>query len=86
MYEPPQIISFPVAPPKGMQSRRSARNAIAVLIDHEGKVLAARMGTESSDTASAMMLSLVRAKYRPASLNGIPVPALITMGTNPPAQ
>jgi hypothetical protein len=27
-----------------------------------------------------LMVSLVRATYSPASLNGIPIPALLTMG------
>jgi len=86
-YLPPRVIKYTMPPPKGMQSRRaSANNAFAVLIDHEGKVIAAQIGAQSKGSTPLMMLSLVKAKYEPASLNGIPVPALVTMGTVAGAQ
>jgi tetratricopeptide (TPR) repeat protein len=87
-FEPPKLVKFDIPPPRAMSSRRSSRNdGIAVLIDHEGKVLAAQIGSEGSATASAMMLALIRATYRPASLNGVPVPSLLTMGIGEhPAQ
>lgn len=82
-YEPPQVVKFDVSPPTAMQSRRQSQNSgIAVLIDHEGKVLAAQVGSKSSSSSSEMMLSLLRATYRPASLNGVPIPALLTLGTS----
>ena len=65
-----------------MSSRRASQNnAFAVLIDHEGNVIAAQIGAQTSGQTPLLMLSLVKAQYEPASLNGIPVPALVTMGT-----
>ena len=80
-YEPPQVIRYQVKPPKGMDSRRGAESSsMAVVIDHEGRVVAARISPGSRGSAPHMMVSLVRATYRPASLNGVPVPSLISMG------
>lgn len=79
-YEPPRIIKFDVRPPSTMQSRRSSQSSrIAILVDHRGKVVAAHVGG-TSGSSPMMMVSLVRATYAPASLNGIPIPALLTMG------
>jgi tetratricopeptide (TPR) repeat protein len=79
-YEPPRIVKFDVPPPRGMESRRSSETEqIAVLVDHRGKVLAAHLGGSSGPTPM-IMVSLVRATYAPASLNGIPIPALLMMG------
>jgi tetratricopeptide (TPR) repeat protein len=81
-YEPPRVVKFDVPPPKEMQSRRSGQtDFIAVLVDHRGKVVAAHVGGNSAGSAPMMMVSLVKATYAPASLNGIPVPAVLTMGT-----
>jgi hypothetical protein len=64
-----------------MQSRRSGQtDFIAVLVDHRGKVVAAHVGGNSAGSAPMMMVSLVKATYAPASLNGIPVPAVLFMG------
>ncbi len=80
-YEPPRVLRFDVPPPKEMDSRRSGRSSfIAVLVDHRGKVVAAHVGGNSSGSTPLMMISMVRATYAPASLNGIPIPALLTMG------
>ncbi len=80
-YEPPRIIKFDVPPPVQMESRRSSESSqIAVLVDYRGKVVAAHVGGNSGSTPM-MMVSLVRATYAPASLNGIPIPALLTLGT-----
>jgi tetratricopeptide (TPR) repeat protein len=80
-YEPPRIIRFDVPPPRGMESRRTSEsNQIAVLVDQRGKVLAAHLGGGDGSTPM-IMVSLVRATYAPASLNGIPVPALLVMGS-----
>jgi tetratricopeptide (TPR) repeat protein len=80
-YQPPRVVKFDVPPPKEMDSRRSGRSSsIAVLVDHRGKVVAAQLGGDSSGSTPLMMVSLVRATYSPASLNGIPIPALLTMG------
>lgn len=80
-YEPPRILKFDVPPPKDMDSRRSGRSSsIVVLVDHRGKVVAAQLGGDSSGSTPLMMVSMVRATYSPASLNGIPVPAILFMG------
>jgi tetratricopeptide (TPR) repeat protein len=80
-YEPPRVLKFDVPPPKEMGSRRAGQSDfIAVLVDHRGKVVAAHLGGNSSGSTPLMMVSMVRATYTPASLNGIPIPALLTMG------
>ena len=80
-YEPPRVVRFDVAPPKGMDSRRASEtSAVAVLVDHQGKVVAAQVAPESTGSMPLMVLSLVRATYSPASLNGVPVPAVFTLG------
>ncbi len=87
LYEPPRVVSYRVKPPPGMDSRRGSQSsAIAVLIDHEGSVVAARISSESTGSAPQMIVALVKARYRPASLNGVPVPALIAMGQSPSKQ
>jgi tetratricopeptide (TPR) repeat protein len=80
-YVPPRVVKFDVPPPKEMESRRAGQsNFIAVLVDHRGKVVAAHLAGNSAGSTPLMMVSLVRATYAPASLNGIPVPAVLTMG------
>lgn len=86
-YEPARIVRYDVAPPRGMDSRRASEtSSISVLIDHEGKVVAAHISAESTGSAPQMMVSLVRARYMPASLNGIPIPSLLTLGRPQPNQ
>ena len=80
-YQPPRVVKFDVPPPKEMDSRRSGRSSsITVLVDHRGKVVAAQLGGDSAGSTPLLMVSLVRATYAPASLNGIPVPAVLFMG------
>ena len=80
-YLPPRVVRYRVPPPKNMDSRRSAaKGGFSVLIDHEGHVIAAQIGAWTEGTAPMMMLSLVKATYEPASLNGIPIPALYIVG------
>ena len=80
-YLPPRVVRYGVPPPKNMDSRRSAaNNGFSVLIDHQGHVIAAQIGGQAKGTAPMMMLSLVKATYEPASLNGIPIPAILTVG------
>lgn len=80
-YLPPRVIRYSVPPPRTMESRRaSATNGFSVLIDHEGRVIAAHLASLSRGSTPMMMLSLVKATYEPASLNGIPIPALVSVG------
>ena len=86
-YEPPRVVRYRVPPPKAMDSRRQSESGgFAVLIDHQGKVIAAQIGARSSGTMPLMMLSLVRATFEPASLNGIPIPAIVSLGSPRRAQ
>lgn len=86
-YLPPRVIRFTVPPPRGMESRRASMDdGFSVLVDHEGKVIAAQIGARTGGSAPMMMLSLVKATYEPASLNGIPIPALVRMGDMSPAS
>ncbi len=81
-YEPPRVVRYRTPPPKAMDSRRQSQSGgFAVLIDHQGKVIAAQIGAQSSGTVPLMMLSLVRATFEPASLNGIPIPAIVSLGS-----
>ncbi len=81
-YEPPRVVRYRTPPPKAMDSRRQSESGgFAVLIDHRGKVIAAQIGAHSSGTMPLMMLSLVRATFEPASLNGIPIPAILSLGS-----
>ena len=80
-YQPPRVKRFTVPPPRGMNSRRQATGSgFSVLVDHEGNVIAAQIGNRSEGSSPMMMMSLVKATYEPASLNGIPIPALFTIG------
>ena len=81
-YEPPRVVRYRIPPPKAMDSRRqSDSGGFAVLIDHRGKVIAAQIGARSSGSTPLMMLALVRATFEPASLNGIPIPAIVSLGS-----
>jgi hypothetical protein len=49
---------------------------MGVLIDHKGRIAAAHMTPNSGNWAPAMMMSVIRALFSPAKLNGIPVPSI----------
>ena len=87
-YKPPRILRYTVPPPRSMESRRASKgNAFAVLVDHGGKAIAAQIGRQSTGNTPFFMHALLKARYEPASLNGIPVPALVIMGrTNSDTQ
>jgi hypothetical protein len=80
-YEPPRVIAQRVRPPRSMQSRRGSEDGgIALVIDHKGKVVAARVAPGTTGTLPLMMISMINATFKPAALNGIPVPSLLMMG------
>ena len=62
------------------ESGAAAQGGFSVLIDHQGHVIAAQIGAQTRGSAPMMMVSLVKATYEPARLNGIPIPALFTVG------
>ena len=83
-YTPAQVVRQRVRPPRDLESRRSGRvGGVALVIDHNGKVVAAQLSPRSGDTLQAMMLAMIRATFKPASLNGVSVPSILLMGGGP---
>ena len=81
LYEPPILRSTPVPMRGSGGSRRSSeRDGIMVLIDHRGRVKSAHFAPESSGRVHQLMMSLVRGRYTPATLNGVAVPAIMALG------
>ncbi len=84
-YVPPTVTKFTTPPPRTMETRRQAsQSGMAILIDHTGKVMAAQMGPHHGSNMPLMMMALVRASFQPASLNGVPIPSLLTVGISRP--
>lgn len=79
-YEPPEILGGARPLPRNMRSRRSSRGAFAILLDPAGKVVAAQITPGAESWAPASVMSLVRARFRPAKLNGVPIPCLVIVG------
>jgi len=80
-YEPPQVRRQRVRPPRSIESRRSGESGgISLVIDHRGKVVAARVAPGTTGNLPLMMMSLMSATFKPASLKGVPVPSLLLMG------
>ncbi len=51
-----------------------------MLIDHKGHIVAVHLTPNAGEWAPTMMMTLIRAQFRPAKLNGVPVPCLVIMG------
>ena len=51
-----------------------------LLIDHTGDVKSAHFNPESSSRLHQTMMSLLRGRFSPATLNGIAVPAVMAFG------
>lgn len=82
LYEPPILRSTPVPMTGGGGSRRSSESdGIMVLIDHRGRVKSAHFAPESSNRVHQTMMSLVRGRYTPATLNGVAVPSIMAIGS-----
>ena len=82
LYEPPVLRSTPTPLRGGGGSRRSTRNdGMLVLIDHRGAVKSAHFNPESSSRIHQTMMSLVRGRFSPATLNGVAVPAIMALGS-----
>jgi hypothetical protein len=80
-FRPPRVLRQKVPPPRSMESRRgSEQGELALVIDHRGKVVAARIAQGATRSISTFLISMISAKFQPAELNGIPVPALLLMG------
>ena len=68
--------------PSTMRSRRDSLGAFAILLDHNGRVVAAHVTPEAGSWAPARVMSLIRARFRPARLSGVPIPCLVIMGAD----
>ena len=80
-YTPARVVRQRVRPPRDLESRRSgSAGGVALVIDHNGKVVAAQLSPRSGDSLQAMMLAMLRATFKPASLNGVSVPSILLMG------
>jgi tetratricopeptide (TPR) repeat protein len=80
-YEPPRMIRQETPPPRGLSSRRGAeQSGMALIIDHTGKVVAAQVAGNTSGPEPMLLMSIIRAIFKPAALNGVPVPSLLTFG------
>jgi tetratricopeptide (TPR) repeat protein len=79
--QPPVPKGSVAPPPPSIRSRRTSdeNGGMAVLINHEGKVVAAQL-TASSGPIPYMVMSMVRASFEPAAVNGIPVPWVLSVG------
>ncbi|HLE20264.1 MAG TPA: tetratricopeptide repeat protein [Vicinamibacteria bacterium] len=70
-----------IDPPRWLRSRRGSeeeQGSLAVLIDHEGNVVAAQLSS-STGPMPFMVISMVRANFEPAAVNGVPVPAVLSL-------
>ena len=80
-FEPPAAKGELEGQQPRIRSRRDVEDGggFSILIDHEGKFVAAQVSS-SSGSSTATVLAMVRTNFRPAALNGVPVPAVIAMG------
>ena len=81
-YTPPAVIDGAVRIPSTMRSRRDSRGAFAILLDHNGRVVAAHLTPDAGSWAPARVMSLIRARFRPARLSGVPIPCLVIAGAD----
>jgi tetratricopeptide (TPR) repeat protein len=75
-YEPPRVVDGVAVLPPHLLSRRAYKGGFALLLDHRGRLVAAHLTTEAQSWAPAALMSLIRARFRPARLNGVAVPCL----------
>jgi tetratricopeptide (TPR) repeat protein len=75
-YEPPRVVDGVAALPAHLLSRRAYTGGFALLLDHRGRLVAAHLTNEAQSWAPAALMSLIRARFRPARLNGVAVPCL----------
>jgi len=80
-YVPPKIIDGAVKMPSTIRSRRS-RGGFGVLIDHRGRIVAVHVTPDASEWAPAMVMTIIRAQFHPARLNGVKIPCLIIVGAD----
>jgi len=79
-YEPPKVIDGAMRLPRTMRSRRASEGGFGMLLDHEGRIVAVHLAPNAEQYMPAMMMALIRARFRPARLNGVNIPCLIIIG------
>lgn len=79
-YQPPKIIDGAVRMPKSMRSRRGTQGAFGMLLDHDGHIVAVHISANAGQWVPAMMMTIIRARFQPARLNGVAIPCLIIVG------
>jgi len=79
-YQPPKIIDGAVGMPKSMRSRRGNLGAFGMLLDHDGHIVAVHVTPNANQWVPAMMMTIIRARFQPARLNGVAIPCLIIVG------
>ena len=80
-YQPPKIIDGAVRMPKSMRSRRGTQGTFGMLLDHEGRIVAVHVSANADQFVPAMMMTIIRARFLPARLNGVAIPCLIIVGS-----
>ncbi len=81
-YQPPKIIEGAVGMPKSMRSRRGTLGAFGMLLDHDGHIVAVHVSPDAGQWVPAMMMTIIRARFHPARLNGVAIPCLIIVGAD----
>ncbi len=85
-YEPP-VAKKEIARPNWIRSRKdSEESGLALLIDHEGNVVAAQLSGSGQGPLPLMLMAIVRADFVPAAVNGVPVPAVLALPGGPSTQ
>lgn len=79
-YQPPKIIDGAVRMPKSMRSRRGTLGTFGMLLDHDGHIVAVHVSPNAGQWVPAMMMTIIRARFQPARLNGVAIPCLIIVG------
>ncbi len=85
-YQPPAV-KKEIAQPSWIRSRKDAEESgLALLIDHEGNVVAAQLSGSGRGPIPLMLMAIVRADFKPANVNGVPVPAVFAIPGGPSTQ
>jgi len=85
-YQPPTIIDGAVRMPKSMRSRRGTQGTFGMLLDHDGHIVAVHVSANAGQWVPAMMMTIIRARFLPARLNGVAIPCLIIIGAGTEAE
>lgn len=81
-YDPPKIVDGAMKLPSTMRSRRASRGGLGMLLDHNGRIVAVHVTSDAAEWAPSMMMTIIRARFQPARLNGVEIPCLIILGSD----